>query len=80
MFTVTLQRNKCIGCNYCSELEPSFFCMSIKDGKCILIDSIKKKNFFIKKILNNNLYNRYKNTSKICPVKIINIYKSKKKL
>ena len=31
MVIVTLQREKCIGCNYCAEFAPEYFRMSKKD-------------------------------------------------
>jgi len=50
MVVVTLQRNKCIGCNYCVELAPAHFQMSKKDGKSVLLRSEEKKGFFYDKI------------------------------
>ena len=46
MVVITLQRNKCIGCNYCVELAPKQFQMSKKDGKTVLLNSKEKKSFF----------------------------------
>ena len=46
MVIITLQRKKCIGCNYCVELAPKQFQMSKKDGKCVLLHSTDKKGFF----------------------------------
>ena len=46
MIVVTLQRKKCIGCNYCVELAPAQFQMSKKDGKAVLLKSTEKKGFF----------------------------------
>ena len=46
MVIVTLQRAKCIGCNYCVEMAPVQFQMSKKDGKSVLIKSVNAKGFF----------------------------------
>ncbi|MEG0851736.1 MAG: ferredoxin, partial [Flavobacterium sp.] len=46
MVIVTLQRDKCIGCNYCVEMDPVHFQMSKKDGKSVLIHSVNAKGFF----------------------------------
>lgn len=46
MVIVTLQRNKCIGCNYCVEMAPNQFQMSKKDGKSVLLHANEKKGFF----------------------------------
>ena len=45
MVVITLQRNKCIGCNYCVELAPNLFQMSKKDGKSVLLNTKEKKGF-----------------------------------
>ena len=45
MVIVTLQRDKCIGCNYCVEMAPEQFQMSKKDGKTVLLRSTEKKAF-----------------------------------
>ena len=45
MVIVTLQREKCIGCNYCAEFAPEYFRMSKKDGKSVLLKSVEKKGF-----------------------------------
>ena len=47
MVIVTLQREKCIGCNYCVEMAPEQFQMSKKDGKSVLLRSTEKKRFFL---------------------------------
>jgi ferredoxin len=77
MFRVILQRNKCIGCNYCSELAPEYFRMSKKDGKSVLLHSIDKNGFFD---LNKSCYysfESYKKASRVCPVGIIIMKKIK---
>ena len=56
MVVITLQRNKCIGCNYCVEVAPAQFQMSKKDGKSVLLHSTEKKGFFT--IKNNTVTER----------------------
>jgi len=71
MVIVTLQRNKCIGCNYCEEFAPEFFRMSKKDGKSVLLKSIDKKGFHTLKIPHHEAEESIEKAAKACPVKII---------
>ena len=73
MVVITLQRNKCIGCNYCVELAPKQFQMSKKDGKSVLLHGIEKKGFFTLKSSNEHILEDCNNASKACPVKIISV-------
>jgi len=73
MVIITLQRKKCIGCNYCVELAPGQFQMSKKDGKSVLLKAQDKKGFFTLKSSNNSLFDDVKKASEACPVKIISI-------
>jgi ferredoxin len=73
MVVITLQRQKCIGCNYCVELAPKQFQMSKKDGKSVLLHSIEKKGFFTLKSNENVIFEQCDNASKACPVKIISV-------
>lgn len=73
MVVITLQRNKCIGCNYCVELAPVQFQMSKKDGKTVLLHSIEKKGFFTLKSNDELIYEECDNAAKACPVKIISV-------
>jgi ferredoxin len=73
MVVVTLQRKKCIGCNYCVELAPEQFQMSKKDGKSVLLKSTDKKGFFTSKIHDHIVYDECMQASKACPVNIINV-------
>ncbi|MEC3906359.1 ferredoxin [Tamlana sp. 2201CG12-4] len=73
MVVVTLQRNKCIGCNYCVELAPSQFQMSKKDGKSVLLHSNDKKGFFTLKSNDDLIFDECDNAAKACPVKIITV-------
>lgn len=73
MVVITLQRDKCIGCNYCVELAPLQFQMSKKDGKSVLLRSREKKGFFTLKSFDNSIYEPCKEAQKACPVKIISV-------
>ncbi|GAA4295607.1 ferredoxin [Aestuariibaculum suncheonense] len=73
MVVVTLQRYKCIGCNYCVELAPNQFQMSKKDGKSVLLKSVEKKGFFTIKSNDHTILGDCENASKACPVKIIDV-------
>jgi ferredoxin len=73
MVVITLQRNKCIGCNYCVELAPQQFQMSKKDGKSVLLKSIDKKGFFTLKSNDDLFFDACNNAAKACPVHIISV-------
>jgi ferredoxin len=71
MVVVTLQRKKCIGCNYCVELAPGQFQMSKKDGKVVLLKSIEKKGFFTIKSRDHTILDSCEKAKEACPTKII---------
>ena len=73
MVIITLQREKCIGCNYCAELNPENFRMSKKDGKTVLLKSKEKKGFHTIKLADNNAYEDAEKAASACPVKIIQV-------
>ncbi|MFD1615929.1 ferredoxin [Gelatiniphilus marinus] len=73
MVVVTLQRNKCIGCNYCVELAPNQFRMSKKDGKSVLLHSKEKKGFSTLKSNDHIIFEDCYKSAKACPVKIITV-------
>lgn len=73
MVIVTLQRNKCIGCNYCAEFAPEYFRMSKKDGKSVLLQSVEKKGFFTFKTPVYEALEPCEKAAKACPVKIISV-------
>jgi len=73
MVIVTLQRNKCIGCNYCVELAPGQFQMSKKDGKSVLLHAIEKKGFFTIKSQDYTILDASMKAKEACPVKIIDV-------
>ncbi len=72
MLIVTLQRDKCIGCNYCEELCPDLFKMSRKDGKSVLLNSVNRKGFHTVRPL-MELHEASENAKAACPVKIISV-------
>lgn len=71
MVVITLQRDKCIGCNYCVEMAPEQFAMSKKDGKSVLLHSQNKKGFYTLKSHDDFIFEHCEKASKACPVKII---------
>jgi ferredoxin len=73
MVIITLQRKKCIGCNYCVEVAPDYFRMSKKDGKSTLLNSYERKGFFTVKLSDNEAYEKALKASEMCPVKIISV-------
>jgi len=73
MVIITLQRKKCIGCNYCVEEAPQHFRMSQKDGKSTLINAYERKGFFTFKEPNNEFYEQVKKAADLCPAKIISV-------
>jgi ferredoxin len=75
MVIVSLQRKKCIGCNYCVEYAPNNFAMSGKDGKAVLLRSEEKKGFHTHKSFEDHLYDDLKGAQDNCPAKIIKVKK-----
>jgi ferredoxin len=73
MVIVTLQRDKCIGCNYCVEMAPAQFQMSKKDGKSVLIKSTNTKGFHTLKSLDYAILETCELAEKACPVNIITV-------
>ncbi|WP_264560086.1 ferredoxin [Flavobacterium sp. N2270] len=73
MIVVTLQRDKCIGCNYCVEMAPAQFQMSKKDGKTVLINSTNSKGFHTIKSNDYLILENCELAEKACPVKIISV-------
>jgi len=73
MIIITLQRKKCIGCNYCVEVAPEYFRMSKKDGKSNLLKSYERKGFFTVKEPNMGALESLEKAAEMCPVKIIDV-------
>ena len=75
MTIITLQREKCIGCNYCAEFAPEYFRMSKKDGKSVLLKSQDKRGFHTLKTADDNAFEPTAKAAQACPVKIISVKK-----
>ena len=73
MVIITLQRKKCIGCNYCVELAPKQFQMSKKDGKAVLLHTKNKKSFFTLKSPDMSIFENVSKAKEACPAKIISV-------
>ena len=73
MVIITLQRDKCIGCNYCADFASEYFRMSKKDGKSVLLKSTEKKGFFTLKTPMSDAFEECDKAAKACPVKIISV-------
>jgi ferredoxin len=73
MIIITLQRDKCIGCNYCEEVSPEHFGMSEEDGKAILKKSVEKKGFHTLKHHDYAEWEADKEAENNCPAKIIQV-------
>ena len=73
MVIITLQREKCIGCNYCAEFAPDFFRMTKKDGKSVLLRKEDKKGFYTLKTPNVEALEPCEKAAKACPVNIISV-------
>lgn len=74
MIRIIFQREKCIGCNACTEAANYRWRLSRKDGKSLLLGSEKKRNFYIS-IVGDDELEANKEAAKNCPVKIIKIEK-----
>ena len=72
MIVITLQREKCIGCNYCVEAAVYRWRMSKKDGKAVLLGGKEKRGFFTARV-NNDEYEDNRIAAERCPVKIIHV-------
>ncbi len=73
MVIISLQRAKCIGCNYCVEMASSLFQMSKKDGKSVLLNSVNNKGFYTLKVPNHSIIEIAELAEKSCPVHIIQV-------
>ena len=78
MIAITLQRNKCIGCNYCFEIAPDMFRMSKKDGKSILVNGEDKRGFATIRV-HDEFEDKANHCKEVCPVKIIKVHQCKGK-
>ena len=65
-------RQKCIGCGICQELQPDFWRMSKKDGKAVLLNATSKKDLFLLPIHSSQLAQSQK-TAEACAAKSIQL-------
>lgn len=73
MIVITLQRKKCIGCNYCVEFAPNQYQISKKDGKSVLLHATEKKGFHTLKSPDDSIFDANIKAKEACPVKIISV-------
>ena len=73
MIIITLQRAKCIGCNYCQEVAPEQYRMSRKDGKAVLLHSRERAGFHTVKIHDDSMLGANEKAAEGCPAKIIKV-------
>ena len=71
MVIISLQLEECIGCNYCSEVAPSYFQMNEDDGKSELIESLEKRGFHTLKTHDPSAFDECRYAEESCPVNII---------
>lgn len=76
MIKIFQWRNKCIGCNACVEENKNRWRMSRKDGKSNLIGATDKNGIYQVEIAEDE-YESAARAAEKCPVKIIQIIKSK---
>ena len=74
MIRIVFQRDKCIGCNACTEAASYRWRLSRKDGKSNLIGGVKKKKFYINTVGDDEWETNIR-ASDNCPVKIIKLEK-----
>jgi len=70
MIRILYFRRKCIGCNYCVEVAPDRWRMSLIDGKCSLIGSSVKKGIYRVEV-HDDEEEQVSQVSQNCPVKVI---------
>lgn len=73
MLIITLQRAKCIGCNYCQEVAPEQYRMSKKDGKAVLLHARARNGFHTVKLFDEALAEDNFMAEEGCPAKIIKV-------
>ena len=77
MIQIAYKREKCIGCNYCTELAPERWKMNKKDGRSVLLGARNIKGLY-KVEVDEVEYEANKASAKVCPMKIIRINKLNK--
>lgn len=72
MIVVTHQRDKCIGCNYCVEIDSYRWRMSKGDGKAVLNEGVNKRGFSTAKVPDAEL-DTLEESADVCPMNIIQV-------
>lgn len=72
MLIITQYRDKCIGCNYCTELAPGRWAMSTRDGKATLVGGKERRGFFTARATDDELESNAA-AAAACPVKVIQV-------
>lgn len=72
MIKIFYHREKCIGCNSCSDLSPDRWDISGQDGKSNLIGSVLRKNIYVLQTSDDEM-DDFMNASDSCPVNIIDV-------
>ncbi len=73
-FKISHQRGKCIGCGFCVSQNPNIWKINRGDNLVDLVNGKKKGNVFVIEVDMNELDINLK-IAKLCPMKIIKIYK-----
>lgn len=73
-FSISQQRQDCIGCGYCTVYSPNCWRMNKQDGKAELIGSIQKGNVVVAEV-DVELLKENEKAASACPMQIIKINK-----
>jgi ferredoxin len=76
MVRIFHHRLRCIGCGYCEEVAPYRWQIDNNDGKASLIGASEKRGIFTLVVGDDELEDSL-NAADLCPVKIIQVEKSK---
>jgi ferredoxin len=72
MIQIIYHRDKCIGCNSCSDLSPYRWNINEQDGKSNLVGSVLRKNIYVLQTSDDEMEDCM-NASDNCPVNIIEV-------
>lgn len=73
-FTISQQRNNCIGCGSCVVYSSKCWKINDQDGKADLINGVQKGNVVVAEVGIEHLEDNQK-VAKICPMKIVKLNK-----
>lgn len=73
-FTISQQKNNCIGCGSCVTYSPDCWKINRETGKAELIDSVKKNNVFVAEV-DESYLEENKKAASACPTQVIKISK-----